>query len=140
MTEQDNTEIPPVDLNPVVQVLADSPAPPVPSGASAMTILVTLPPGSPGTPPHRHSGPAFGYVIEGEMLFELEGSTPVVLRAGEAFSEPGGDLIHYSDANNLKDAQTQFVVTMFCAPGQPMLVPVSEQELMERAHKRSPRH
>ena len=25
------------------------------------------------TPPHRHSGPVFGYMLEGEMIFELEG-------------------------------------------------------------------
>ena len=35
-------------------------------------VHVTLPPGSPGSPPHRHSGPAFGYVVEGEMIFELD--------------------------------------------------------------------
>ncbi len=30
-----------------------------------MTIVIEYPPGDPGTPPHRHSGPAFGYVLEG---------------------------------------------------------------------------
>jgi quercetin dioxygenase-like cupin family protein len=40
----------------------------------------------------------FGYVLEGEMLFELEGEPPRVIEAGEAFWEPGGDVIHYSDA------------------------------------------
>lgn len=37
----------------------------VPEGAEAMTVLVEFPPGDPGTPPHRHSGPAFGYMLEG---------------------------------------------------------------------------
>ncbi|MEU6269914.1 cupin domain-containing protein [Saccharopolyspora shandongensis] len=45
----------------------------IPSGAHAMTVVVEFPPGDPGTPPHRHSGPAFGYVLDGEMVFELEG-------------------------------------------------------------------
>uniref|UniRef100_UPI0035B0CCCC cupin domain-containing protein n=1 Tax=Streptomyces olivochromogenes TaxID=1963 RepID=UPI0035B0CCCC len=57
-----------------------------------MTALVEFPPGDPGdpgTPPHRHSGPAFGYVLEGEMLFGLEGEPERVIKAGEAFWEPG---------------------------------------------------
>ncbi|MEV7099613.1 cupin domain-containing protein [Amycolatopsis sp. NPDC051045] len=45
----------------------------IPEGAHAMTIVIEYPPGDPGTPPHRHPGPAFGYVLEGEMVFELEG-------------------------------------------------------------------
>ncbi len=40
-----------------------------------MTVVIDYPPGSAGAPPHRHpSGPAFGYMLEGEMLFELEGA------------------------------------------------------------------
>ena len=76
----------------------------IPEGAHAMTVVIDYPPGSAGAPPHRHpSGPAFGYMLEGEMLFELEGQPPRVIRAGEAFWEPGGDVIHYSDANNRDD-------------------------------------
>jgi Cupin domain len=56
-----------------------------------MTVVIEFPPGDPDTPPHRHSGPAFGYMIEGEMLFELEGEPERVIQAGEAFWEPGGD-------------------------------------------------
>lgn len=43
----------------------------VPAGASGMTIVVEWPPATPATPPHRHSGPAFGYVLEGAVRFEL---------------------------------------------------------------------
>lgn len=49
--------------------------------------LIELPPGDPGTPPHRHSGPVFGYMLEDEMEFELEGEPERVIRAGEAFWE-----------------------------------------------------
>ena len=109
----------------------------IPPNAHAMTVTITYPAGSAGAPPHRHpSGPAFGYMLEGEMLFELEGEPPRVIRAGEAFWEPGGDVIHYSDANNRTDMQSSFVVTMLCVPGQPMLTLVDEDELTERAHLR----
>ena len=41
-------------------VLQEAQPPFVPKGAHAMTIVIEYPPGDPGTPPHRHSGPAFG--------------------------------------------------------------------------------
>ncbi|WP_286142030.1 MULTISPECIES: cupin domain-containing protein [unclassified Mycobacterium] len=111
--------------------------PVIPSDAHVMTVEIEWPAGSPGTPPHRHpGGPAFGYVVEGEMLFELEGQAPRVVKAGEAFWEPGGDVIHYSDANNRADSALRFVVTMMCTPGAPMLVLVDEEELRQRADAR----
>ncbi|CAN5575190.1 cupin domain-containing protein [soil metagenome] len=113
--------------------------PTVPAGAEAMTVVIEYPPGSRGAPPHRHpSGPAFGYVIAGEMLFELEGEPPRVIHAGEAFWEPGGDVIHYQDGNNRDDIPSRFTVTMFCVPDQPMLVLVDDDELAARAHLRLP--
>ncbi|MFG2555839.1 cupin domain-containing protein [Streptomyces sp. NPDC048581] len=122
-----------------VTMLQDVVPPQIPEGASSMTILVEWPPGDPGNPPHRHSGPAFGYVIEGELRFELEGEPERVVKAGETFWEPGGDAIHYQDANARTDAPCRFLVTMLCAPGQPMLTLVDEEELGRRAHLRAPR-
>src|ERR1700691_4509066 len=100
-------------------LMAEGP-PFVPLGSEAMTVLIELPPGDPGSPPHRHSGPVFGYLLDGEMIFELEGEPERVIRAGEAFWEPGGDVIHYQAANNLADRWSRLVVVMMCVPGQPM--------------------
>ncbi|WP_319428986.1 cupin domain-containing protein [Mycobacterium sp. RTGN5] len=120
-------------------VVQDVHPPFIPDGADVMTVVIEYPPGSAGAPPHRHpSGPAFGYMLEGEMLFELEGQPPRVIRAGEAFWEPGGDVIHYSDANNRDDVKSRFVVTMVCVPGRPMLELVDENELAARSHLRVP--
>jgi quercetin dioxygenase-like cupin family protein len=47
-------------------------------------------------------------VLEGEMLFELEDEPPRVIRAGEAFGEPGGDAIHWQDGNNRADVPLRF--------------------------------
>lgn len=118
-------------------VLQDVAPPFVPEGAHGMTVVIEYPPGDPGAPPHRHSGPAFGYVLEGEMLFELEGEPPRVLRAGEAFWEPGGDVIHYQDGNNRDDVRLRFTVTMMCAPDQPMFTLVDEAELARRRDRRA---
>ncbi|MFI9025528.1 cupin domain-containing protein [Streptomyces sp. NPDC053560] len=118
-------------------VLQEVTPPAAPAGAHAMTVQIEFPPGDPGTPPHRHSGPAFGYVLEGEMRFELEGEPERIVRAGETFWEPGGDVIHYQDGNARNDTRLRFLVTMFCAPGEPMLVLVDDEELKQRAHLRA---
>lgn len=111
--------------------------PHIPDGADAMTAIIEWGPGDKGAPPHRHpGGPCFGYVLEGEMLFELEGEAPRVIKAGEAFWEPGGDVIHYSDGNNRDDIPLRFLVTMLCKPGVDMFVLVDEDELEQRRDRR----
>jgi quercetin dioxygenase-like cupin family protein len=125
--------------NTVLTMLMAERPPFVPPGAEAMTVLIELPPGDPGSPPHRHSGPVFGYLLDGEMIFELEGEPERVIRAGEAFWEPGGDVIHYQAANRLPDQWTRFVVVMLCEPGQEMLVYVDDDELEQRRDRRAPR-
>ena len=117
-------------------MLQDAEPPFIPAGAHAMTITIEYPPGDPGTPPHRHSGPAFGYVLEGAMVFELEGQAPRVVNAGETFWEPGGDVIHYQDGNARDDVRVKFTVTMLCDPGKPMLTLVDEAELEQRKGRR----
>jgi quercetin dioxygenase-like cupin family protein len=122
-----------------ITVVQEVQPPFIAEGAHAMTIVVEFAPGSAGAPPHRHPyGPAFGYVLEGEMLFELEGEPLRVVSAGEAFWEPGGDVIHYSDANNRDDIKLRYLVTMLCAPGKQMLVLVDDEELEARKHLRVP--
>jgi quercetin dioxygenase-like cupin family protein len=112
-------------------------SPLMPDDAHVLTVLINHPAGAPGYPPHRlPGGPGFGYMIDGEMLFEIEGEAPRVLRAGDAFWGPGGDVIHYRDANNRTDIPCSFVLTLFCVPGQPMLVRVTEEELEERKGQR----
>jgi quercetin dioxygenase-like cupin family protein len=120
-----------------VEILAESPGiAPVPSDLVARTILVTLPPASPGAPPHRHPGPIYGYVVKGAIAFELEGEPERLIRAGEAFFEPGGDVIHYKGANALTDEESALVATMICEPGAPVLTVVEPEELEARKHLR----
>src|SRR5437016_3717523 len=42
--------------------------------------------------PHRHPGPVFGYVLEGEFELALDDQRVKTLKAGETFYEPGGAL------------------------------------------------
>lgn len=55
--------------------------------ARATTFEVTFGPGVAGTP-HRHPGPIFGYVIEGEFEFAVGEGKVQKLKAGETFYEP----------------------------------------------------
>ena len=119
-------------------VLQEVRPPFIPEGAEVKTVVADLAPGSAGFPPHRHSGPSFYYMLEGELQFELEGQPPRVIRAGEAFWEPGGDVIHYSNANNRDDMRCRYTVTMLDAPAQPMLTVVDAEELEARKHLRVP--
>ena len=120
-----------------IEILAEAPsAAPIPDGLVARTILVGLPPGSPGAPPHRHPGPLYAYVLKGAVVFELEGEPVRVIRAGEAFFEPGGDVIHYQGGNALEDEESALVVTMICEPGAPVLTVVGHDELEARKHLR----
>ncbi|ODU06095.1 MAG: hypothetical protein ABS81_05630 [Pseudonocardia sp. SCN 72-86] len=71
------------------------------------------------------------------MIFELEGDTPVLLRAGDTIWEPGGDRIHYQAANPA-DTLLKFFVVMACEEGKEMLTFVSPDELDERRDRRHP--
>lgn len=126
---------PPADI----QILDEVDDAPSLEGRRMTTVQITLPPGSPGSPPHKHSGPVFGYLVRGEMCFEVEGEPERILRQGESFWEPGGDLIHYRDANNLDDGETVFVVHLLLEPGAPLLTPVDAEELAARQSRRAPR-
>ena len=58
---------------------------------NATAVEVTLEPGQ-GGDSHRHPGPAFGYVLEGEYEWAIDDQPARILKAGETFYEPGGCL------------------------------------------------
>jgi hypothetical protein len=70
------------------------------------------------------------------MLFELEGEAPRMVRAGETFWEPGGDVIHCQGGNARDDIKVRFFVTMFCVPDKPILTLVGDDELVDRRGRR----
>ena len=57
----------------------------------ATAVEVTFEPGQAGVA-HRHPGPAFGYVLEGEYEWAIDDQPAKILKAGETFYEPGGCL------------------------------------------------
>src|ERR1700739_3178208 len=57
--------------------------------ASATVVEVTLEPGQ-KDPPHHHTGPVFGYVLEGEYEHALDDEPVTTYKAGDTFYEPSG--------------------------------------------------
>ena len=103
-----------------------------------MTQLVELPPADDGLGPHRHSGPVFGYVLEGKILFEIEGEAPREIVAGEAFWEPGGDVVHYQMRNLDATGWSRFLAVCICAPGVDMITMLEPREILSRDSLRHP--
>lgn len=59
--------------------------------ASATVVEVTFEPGQKDTP-HRHAGPVFGYVLEGEYEHAIDDNPVKIYKAGDRFYEPTGCL------------------------------------------------
>lgn len=59
--------------------------------ASATVNEVTFGPGQEDTP-HRHAGPTFGYVLEGEYEHAIDDEPVKTYKAGDTFYEPTGSL------------------------------------------------
>src|SRR5262245_8873420 len=55
--------------------------------SKATTVEVTLEPGQ-SSLPHRHPGPVFGYVLEGEYEWAINDQPVKKLKAGDTFYEP----------------------------------------------------
>ena len=78
--------------------------------ATATTFEVTFAPGAAGAP-HRHPGPIFGYVLEGDFEFAV-GDAPVrTLKAGETFYEPATAL-HRVSRNPVDKSDTRVLAVL----------------------------
>src|SRR5258707_1743302 len=66
----------------------------------ATTVEVTLEPGQ-ASMPHRHPGPVFGYILEGEYEWAIDDQPAKKLKAGDTFYEPAMCLHRVS--RNLSD-------------------------------------
>jgi len=72
----------------------------------ATAVEVTIEPGTAGAP-HRHPGPAFGYVLEGEYEWAIDDQPSKIFKAGDTFYEPGGCLHRVS--KNPGDVKTRVI-------------------------------
>ena len=74
---------------------------------------------------HVHNGPVFGNIVEGSVVYQIEGQPETLLRAGDTFYEPADTVISRFDATG------EGVVFYGCFPvradQEPTLTPVERQ-------------
>lgn len=79
--------------------------------AAATVLEVTFAPGEKDTS-HRHAGPVFGYVLEGEYEHAINDEPIHTYKAGETFYEPTGSLHRVAQNPNNKTKTRLLVVIL----------------------------
>ena len=95
--------------------------------ARSTIVEVTLDPGQAGVA-HRHPGPGFGYVLEGEYEWAIDDRPARVLKVGETFYEPTGCLHRVSKNPAAKGKTRILAVVLHPRDGKPIAVPEPEHE------------
>jgi quercetin dioxygenase-like cupin family protein len=96
--------------------------------AKATIVEVTIGPGQSGLA-HRHPGPGFVYVLEGEYELGIDEEPVKLYKAGETFYEPTGCL-HRVSRNPSETGQTRLIaVVLHPRDTDEIAVPVEEHEL-----------
>jgi quercetin dioxygenase-like cupin family protein len=78
--------------------------------AKVSFVEVTLKPGEAGAP-HRHPGPVFVYVVEGEYELGIDDQPTKIFKAGETFYEPTGCL-HRVSKNPAAKGNTRLIAVV----------------------------
>jgi quercetin dioxygenase-like cupin family protein len=86
-------------------------------GKEVLMSTVTYPPGG-ASPPHRHDAQVFVYVLEGELIMQVQGGPKVTLKPGETFYEGPSD-VHSVSANASQTAPAKFLVFIIKNTGAP---------------------
>lgn len=68
---------------------------------------------------HSHPGEEVIYVLEGSLEYEVEGQSPVTLKAGEVLFIPAG-VVH--SARNNSNAKASELATYIVEKGKPILI------------------
>lgn len=89
--------------------------------SKATFVELTLEPGADGKP-HRHPGPVFGYVLEGEVEFAVDDGEVQKLKTGDTFYEPGMAL-HAVMRNPTDKTSRVFVVLVHPRDAKQLAIP-----------------
>jgi len=86
------------------------------------------------SPIHTHDAPAVGYVSKGQILYQIEGQKPQLLREGDAFYEPAGPrILRFDNASATEEAI--FIDFNLEQKDEPFIV--FEKELTEHIDRRA---
>jgi quercetin dioxygenase-like cupin family protein len=89
-------------------------------GREAVTAVVEFQPGA-TVGRHTHPGEEIGYILEGTLVFEIEGKPTVTLSAGQTFFIPSGT-VH--NATNKSSSPAKVLANYVVEPGKPLATPV----------------
>lgn len=92
----------------------------IPGKEATMLIIDYAPGGS--DPAHRHNAHGFIYVLEGQIVMQVEGGEEVTLSPGETFYE-GPEDIHTVGRNASDTEPAKFAVFFIKDKGAPVLIP-----------------
>ena len=95
--------------------------------AKATIVEVTIGPGQSGLA-HRHPGPGFVYVLEGEYELGIDKEPTKVFKAGETFYEPTGCLHRVSRNPSTKSRTRLIAVVLHPHDTDEIAVPVKGHE------------
>jgi quercetin dioxygenase-like cupin family protein len=85
-------------------------------------VEVSLAPGE-ANAPHRHPGPVFGYVLEGEFEWAINKEPAKVFRAGDTFYEPAGCLHRVSKSAAKKGMTRVLAVVVWPRDSKQLVIP-----------------
>src|SRR5258705_2025143 len=102
----------------VTKELADLP------GKEIVVLKVDYVPGG-ADHPHRHNADALVYVLEGSVVEQVKGGSPVTLTAGQTFYE-GPEDVHIVGRNASSTRPAKLLAILVKNKGAPALVPVSK--------------
>jgi quercetin dioxygenase-like cupin family protein len=88
-------------------------------GREAIQVRVDVAPGA-LAPKHTHFGEEIIYVLEGALLYEVEGRPPVTLKAGDVLFIPYG-VVH--SAKNIGSVNAAELATYIVEKGKPLVTP-----------------
>lgn len=90
------------------------------AGHEAVLARAEFQPGG-AAPKHTHPGEEVGYILEGELVFEIEGKAPMKLKAGDSFFVPAGQ-VH--SAKNPGKNPAAVLSTYILEKDKPLATPV----------------
>jgi hypothetical protein len=115
-------QMPPATPKPLIE----EPLAPMPDSVASLLIL-NIPPHDPAStrpfPKHQHTGPIFGYILEGNIETQVDPDPPKTYATGDVFYEPTMHV--HRMLRNLSDSQSARILIFQLVPnGQPPAISV----------------
>jgi quercetin dioxygenase-like cupin family protein len=95
--------------------------------ARATVVKVTFQPGQKDSS-HRHAGPVFGYVLEGEYEHAIDDEPVKIYKAGETFYEPSGCVHRVAQNPSGKTRTRLLAVILHPRDAKEVTLPQNEKE------------